>query len=82
MSKKKNAWLAAILNLLIPGLGYLYLRVRTLFASLLLISDVIGVLTVFINPVDIQLSPLMWLSLVLYEIGFAIDAYNEAKKSK
>ena len=82
MAGKKNPWIAAILNFLLFGLGYLYVGVRTNFALLLVISYVIALLDSFIFSVPISYSSFFWLSYVLISLGFAIDAYNEAKKTK
>ncbi|PIN91020.1 hypothetical protein COU57_02325 [Candidatus Pacearchaeota archaeon CG10_big_fil_rev_8_21_14_0_10_32_14] len=78
--KKKNPWIAAFLNI-IPGLGYLYLSKRIIFAILLLFVDIVFQIDLMYNPSqDVSFPPLLIASLVLFIIGFMYDAYFETKK--
>ena len=79
MSKKP--WLAALLNILIPGLGYLYLGKRKLFGILLVVSGVAAYIWVINKPQVTELfgDPFINMMLLFYEVAFAIDAYQEAK---
>ena len=80
----KNKWLAAILNIL-PGLGYLYLGVRTNFAAILLL---LLPTVIFAGSLDPTLSSgpdtgLSWgtiLILAIPMIAFMVDAYSEANR--
>jgi hypothetical protein len=81
----KNPWIAGGLNL-IPGLGYLYVGVRTVFAGLLLG----GVVAMFVAGFDPALSdvnavsestpfsPWEVLGMVLLGASFIVDGYKEA----
>jgi hypothetical protein len=44
-SKKKSGWIAALLNLFIPGLGYMYCGMWILGLFVLVLAIVIGVVT-------------------------------------
>jgi hypothetical protein len=81
----KNKKVAAALNLL-PGLGYLYLGRRRVFAALLIASTVFGLIGVFdpafLEAEDTYVST--WylitslVSFVAVEAAFVYDAYQEA----
>jgi len=79
----KKPWLAAILNLLFFGGGYIYNGQRTGFG----VGLVIGWLLVRFGEIPIYLTHLVdskWLilfiGLVIMQFSFAYDGYNEAKK--
>jgi len=77
--KKKNPWIAAILNL-IPGLGYLYLGKRKIFYLFLLII-VIGSVYQFIYPwPKTPDTPLSWIIMILIIFAFMYDAFREARE--
>ena len=75
---KKNPWIAAILNLLLWGLGYLYNGKRIALGVLLLIGDLI------LNFATLYWSTLTLLSaflpFLLISIGLAYDGYKEAQE--
>jgi hypothetical protein len=85
MDDMKNPWIAAVLNL-IPGLGYFYLGVRTVFAGLLLG----GMVAMFVSGFDpaleevnaaleaAPLSPWEVLGMLLLTASFVVDGYKEA----
>lgn len=79
----KRPWLAALLNALIPGLGYMYIRKRMLFGALLIAASFAAIVWVFSIPTDIysQISWNIWYisATILLAAAFAIDAYKEAK---
>jgi hypothetical protein len=79
----KNPWLAAILNALIPGLGYLYIRKRILFGALLIGWAFAAIVWVSLIPEEIfnQIFWNVWgvLAMILLAAAFAIDAYKEAR---
>jgi len=78
--KKKNPWLAGILNI-IPGLGYLYLGKRRVFSYLLLLIFLMGIIDGFINPNQkIPNTPIFWTSLIIVLFAFMYDAFNEARR--
>ena len=72
---KKSPSLAAILNFLIWGLGYLYLGKRTAFGLLLVIGEVFGASITLTGVVD----PMEYLVFLIFSVAFAVDAYQEAK---
>jgi len=75
----KNPWIAGILNI-IPGLGYLYLGKRKVFAGLLLLSLLIGFIDGFLNPwPEIPITLLLLIEIALLLFAFMYDAYQEAK---
>jgi len=78
----KNPWIAAILNLLFFGGGYIYNGKRAMLGCGL----VIGWILIRVGEIQIYLSHLVfnqWLTMfcgfVALQISFAIDAYKEAK---
>ena len=83
--KHKSPFVAAWLNI-IPGLGYLYLGRRRVFAILLLVSMVLGIITAFDPAYEAyveNVGPTLWdllslISLVAIEVAFIYDAYHEA----
>jgi hypothetical protein len=83
----KKPILATLLNIALPGTGYLYLGVRRTFGSLLLLSFLIscGILldaqspSSFLNDAIPYISPWEWISLTLLTIALGYDAYSEAK---
>lgn len=78
---KKNPWLAAILNVLISGVGYIYVGKRVLFGVLLLISDLI-VYYFILSDANFSKNflngPVILCGLIV-TAAFALDGYNDAK---
>lgn len=80
----KKPWLAGLLNL-IPGLGYLYLGTRKVFASLLLATLAL----MLIDYVAFEEVAKWWdsepytvvtiLTYTTATVAFVYDAYSEAK---
>lgn len=79
---KKKPWLAALLNILVTGLGYIYIGKRVLFGILLIIGEIFAYIWVFTDPRAFSLFENIWVSLsgILYIVAFAIDAYKCAKE--
>ena len=86
-TQSKRPVLAAIFNLLIPGVGYLYAGVRKKFAWMLIAASIVGLIAVF-DPQSIwyvgsetspKMSLLDSLSVLIVTVAFAYDAYMEAK---
>ncbi|MBI4174293.1 MAG: hypothetical protein HY517_01500 [Candidatus Aenigmarchaeota archaeon] len=75
---KKNPWLAAVLNFLLYGLGYIYNGKRVGLGILLLVADlVMG----FIYMVMLSVELLVFaFPLLLMAVGFAYDGYKEAEE--
>jgi len=79
---KKKPWLAALLNIIVLGLGYIYVGNRKLFGTLLIISDIISYIWLFTDPMALKLVETVWANLagIFLLIGLAIDAYKNAKE--
>jgi hypothetical protein len=82
MSKTKKPWLAAVLNLVLNGVGYIYNGKRVVFGVLILISSIISY---FIEGSDINIlsSEVKVIAVAAYlimTIAFTLDAYQEAKE--
>ncbi len=83
--RKKLPWLAAILNIGLPGLGYIYVGVKSWFATLLVLANII-IIYVYISR-DYMMSStatsqdelLMLIAGTLIMIAFGIDAHSDAK---
>lgn len=82
--------LAAVLNFLIPGVGYLYVGVRKKFAWFLIGASVVSAVAIVVgvlNPesagnyvaATTQYSLLDSLAVLIVAVAFAYDAYTEAK---
>jgi uncharacterized membrane protein len=77
----KNPVSATLLNL-IPGLGYLYLGERKVFAALLLLSSFVSAIPFFAFFQTYQVTD-GWIiaSSIILQIAFMADAYLLAKES-
>jgi hypothetical protein len=82
---RKNPWAAAVLNLLVLGLGYLYLGKRREFAWTVIVSQVFlaagfmlapaqGVL-LSLGAVDPASGLLIFVGLLMLDLAFAWDAW-------
>ena len=79
----KTPWLAALLNFLIPGVGYIYTGKRVWFGILLIIWQILGffVASSFFpypegyNPWQMDLAAQLLISLI-----FAYDGYKTAEE--
>lgn len=87
---KKIPWLAAVLNFVIPGAGYVYVGNRVKFGVLLLAGMALMVLgpspeyveTVDVSPESLASDPgflVMAVASLLMALGFAYDGYRDAK---
>lgn len=76
----KNPYLAAILNFVLYGLGYVYIGKKIPFGILLIIVDLVFVYSVSVHNVVFSIPfNLAW---VLLGISFAYDGYKDAKQIK
>lgn len=77
MKKKKSPLLAAILNFLFLGAGYLYLGKRKIFGWLMIAAFIIMSVEFFLGSLShlSNLSNTHTLSLTLIAIAVGIDAY-------
>ena len=81
MKLLKNPWLVGAANVLLPGLGYLLIGKRTIFAIVLLVSMVIGWYWILTSPDFQKVSSDIYFSISAYltALAFGIDGYLEAK---
>jgi hypothetical protein len=81
MTILKNPWIIGVVNAFAPGLGYLLIGKRTIFASILLASMVVGYYWIFTSPdfEKVSADPLFAISAYLTALAFGVDAYFEAK---
>ena len=82
----KNPIIAAVLNIIFPGVGYLYAGVRKYFALLLIAGLVLSVLSSFdpqsawyVEAAPIATTFLENISALLILAAFGYDAYAETK---
>ncbi len=75
----KNPLLAAIFNI-IPGVGYLYVGKRKVFAFLLLAAVIVGLVEGYVNMnISDVYNIYYWIGSFLVMIAFMYDAYDEAR---
>jgi hypothetical protein len=75
MNKEKNQKLAAFLNFILPGVGYIYNGNRVIFGTILLVGYLVGL----VSESDIDsLKNFDIISALIFLFGFGYDAYNEA----
>lgn len=84
---KKNPVVAAVLNFLLFGGGYLYLGKKTVPALLITVGGTAAqVVEILVSPVAGNHIPGLWPfllgGLVLAKVGLALDAFNEAKAAR
>lgn len=81
LKKIKSPGLAAFLNVIIPGVGYLYVGKRTEFGTLLIISTIIAMVsgTGNISVGDIPIG--LFLSYFVSLIAFGYDGFKIAKET-
>ena len=72
----KKPWASAILNFLLPGLGYVYTGKRTAFGIGLLLSSII----LYWGVSFTDLPPVVWVDAFILAILFAYDGYKTAEE--
>ena len=80
MTRKKNPWVAAVLNFIIPGLGYLYVGKKHVLVSVGFI--VVNLLSALFLPFPTEdlsfLDKYSWAPLfILVSLIFSFDAYQD-----
>ena len=75
--KRKSPILAAVLNLLLPGVGYLYVGRRITFGVLLFIGYLLAIFATWSR----DFSGLELVASVIIIVAFAIDAWSEASNN-
>ena len=76
--RRKSRGLAALLNLLLPGVGYLYVGRRVGFAVLLFIGVLLGTAEAYSD--DGTISGLEAVGGIIIGIAFAVDGWGEADR--
>lgn len=83
---RPKPWVAAVLNFLIWGTGYIYNRKRAGFGTLISIGFILSIASLLFMP-ELVLSDsgilydaINVLAYLLMSVAFAMDAYKEAKK--
>lgn len=81
----KKPWLACVLNIILPGVGYVYVGHRVAFGILLFISNLF--IWSFSWPSGWSWSKLsnsmlasIFIAVILTTIAFAYDAYKDAQE--
>ena len=85
---KKNSWLAAFFNFILPGVGYIYANYKRPFYSwgLLVLSiwvaihDWDEIVAILSGKMDITEHFLLF--IILYPLVFAWDAYKDVSERK
>jgi hypothetical protein len=80
-TKGKNPWAAAILNLVIPGLGYLFAGSKRRFFR---IGVTAGTIVSLLSPSlwTEDFDAMFWIGGAIIAVIFAVDAYQDAKQTK
>jgi hypothetical protein len=72
----KKPWVAALLNFILPGLGYVYSRKRVAFGIGLLLSSIILYWGISFS----DLPPVVWIDAFVLAILFAYDGYKTTEE--
>lgn len=86
MKENKKPWIAAVLNFLLPGIGYFYAGKKHIFVSIgfTILSiwvafhdwnEIVGILSG-----KIVMTEHFLLFIILYPVVFAVDGFIDAKK--
>lgn len=79
--RKKNAWVAGILNFIFPGLGYLYVGKRKIFALGLILSSIFLIIDALISETEIVNGSFIgFIASIIMLFAFGYDAYKETKR--
>ena len=75
--KKKNAWVAAILNFIFPGIGFAYLgsTVLILFGIALFVSNVVIQIIYYQHTVGMADRPAFWVFSGVAELSLAVITF-------
>lgn len=81
----KKPWLAAILNFVVPGIGYLYIETKSVFGWLLVASSVLGFIAGFDavaaeHLIALFTQPFLLLAVLVACVAFVVDAYHRAQQ--
>jgi len=75
--KKKNPWVAAILNFIFPGIGFAYLgsSVLILFGIVLFVSNVVIQIIYYQHTVGMADRPAFWVFSGVAELSLAVITF-------
>jgi hypothetical protein len=75
--KKKNAWVAAILNFIFPGIGFAYLgsSILILFGIVLFVSNVVIQIIYYQHTVGMADRPAFWVFSGVAELSLAVITF-------
>ena len=79
---KKNPWVAALLNLLFFGGGYVYNGKRVFLGVMLIVGWALiraGEIPIYLTGLVFDKWLTMFIGMVILQIAFAIDGFREAK---
>ncbi len=79
--KKKNPWVAAILNFIFPGIGFAYLgsSVLVVFGIALFISNLVIQIIYYQHTVGMAERPLFWVFSGVAELSLAVITFVVAQ---
>ncbi len=77
--EKRSPGIAAALNFLIPGIGYIYAQKRERFGWIVLAATVISGIYSFNKP-DLLTDFTFMVGSIVLSAAFAYDVYSEMKK--
>jgi hypothetical protein len=78
----KNPWIAAVLNLLLFGAGYIYNGKRKGLGIALILAWILiryGEITIFLTNLVFEKWLVLFTGLIVLMFSLAADAYHEAK---
>lgn len=76
--KAKNIWLALVLTVVLPGLGYVYLARKLMFGLFLLVSNVAGLIWLTSLGDNFKMTIFFVIGLVAYYGAILLDTYYTA----
>lgn len=76
--KRKSPLLAAVLNFLLPGVGYLYVGTRVTFAVLLFIGFMLSIFGIIAG--DTSTNNIELVAAFIASFAFAVDGWGEADR--
>ncbi|OGI71102.1 hypothetical protein A3B84_03015 [Candidatus Nomurabacteria bacterium RIFCSPHIGHO2_02_FULL_35_13] len=78
----KKPWLACVLNIVLPGVGYIYVGNRVVFGILLFISNlIVWTSSVSLSEFSNSAIGIMVISGIVMIIAFAYDGYKDAQET-
>ncbi|GEM_PF-5178116 len=79
----KKTWIAVLLNFFISGSGYLYLKKKMLFGSLVLTGEIFFLLSLIFTKEDfirMLLNPFILIGGLIWVIAICYDSYKINQK--